>query len=157
MRRLQRHYQEVGIELTEARLRMANTPEHADLIDNPISTAPGFRVENVFVMAGVPKIMQAMLDNVKGQLKGGKPVLSRAVHCNLGEGTIAAGLGAIQEKYPEVDVGSYPRFGSGNGFRVSLVMRHTDAKVLENVVTEVCQLIQGLGGEPRLDPNEQNS
>lgn len=151
LRRLQKHYQEIGLELTEARLRMANTPEHAELIDNPISTAPGFRVDNVFVMAGVPKIMQAMLDNVKGQLKGGQPVLSRAVHCNLGEGVIAAGLGAIQEQYPQVDIGSYPRFGGAGGFRVSLVMRYTDAQILERVVNEVCALIQQLGGEPRLD------
>jgi molybdenum cofactor synthesis domain-containing protein len=153
LRRLQKHYREIDLELTEARLRMANTPEHATLIDNPISTAPGFQVENVFVMAGVPKIMQAMLDNIKGRLKGGKPVLSRAVHCNLGEGIIAAGLGAIQKRYPEVDIGSYPRFGS-SGFRVSLVVRHTDAGVLDKVIDEISALIRELGGEPRPDDED---
>jgi molybdenum cofactor synthesis domain-containing protein len=155
--RLQTHYQEIGLELTEARLRMANTPEHATLVDNPVSTAPGFRVENVFVMAGVPKIMQAMLDNIKGQLHGGKPMLSSAVHCNLGEGIIAAGLGELQKKYPEVDIGSYPRFGSGGGFRVTLVMRHTDPAVLEKVTGEVCDLIRELGGEPRLQENQPST
>lgn len=150
LRRLQKHYRETGLELTEARLRMANTPERAALIDNPISTAPGFRVENVFVMAGVPQIMQAMLDNVKNDLQGGKPVLSRTVLCNLGEGTIAAGLSAIQEVYPQVDIGSYPRFGSGP-FRVTLVLRHTDGQLLDSVMEKVTALIKSLGGEPRFD------
>ena len=79
LRRLQHHYNDNGLELTAARLRMANTPEGASLIDNPISTAPGFRVGNVFVMAGVPKIMQAMLASLKDQLHGGQPMLSRTV------------------------------------------------------------------------------
>lgn len=145
--RLQRHYAEVGLALTEARLRMANTPEDVELIDNPISSAPGFRIENVFVMAGVPSIMQAMLDSVKGGLRGGRPVLSRSIRCNLGEGTIAAGLGAIQQRYPEVDIGSYPRFtGVSDGFRVTLVLRHTEAERLERVLAEVVALIVSLEG-----------
>jgi molybdenum cofactor synthesis domain-containing protein len=152
--RLKAHYAEIGLELTEARLRMANTPEHATLIDNPISAAPGFRVENVFVLAGVPKIMQAMLDNVKGQLEGGKPVLSRCVVCNLGEGVIAGGLEAIQQRHPAVEIGSYPRFGGG-GFRVTLVVRHTDAALIDTVLAEVCALIRELGGEPRLEGESQ--
>jgi len=150
LQRLQAHYAEAGLELTTARLRMANTPEGAELVDNPVSTAPGFRVENVFVLAGVPKIMQAMLDHVLPQLQGAKPVLSKAVLANLGEGIIAAGLGAIQNRYPQVDIGSYPRFGGADGFRVSLVMRHTDAELLEQVSQEVCALVRELGGEPRL-------
>ena len=150
LRRLQAHYAAAGLELTEARLRMANTPEHAELIDNPISTAPGFRVENVFVLAGVPKIMQAMLDHVVPQLQGGKPVLSRSVLCNIGEGLIAAGLGAIQNNYPHVDIGSYPRFGGNDGYRTTLVMRHTDAELLAQVCQQVCALVRELGGDPQL-------
>ncbi|MEZ5590711.1 MAG: competence/damage-inducible protein A [Gammaproteobacteria bacterium] len=150
LRRLQAHYAEMGLELTAARLRMANTPQDAELIDNPVSTAPGFRVENVFVLAGVPKIMQAMLDHVLPQLQGGKPVLSTAVLANLGEGVLAAGLGAIQARYPQVDIGSYPRFGGADGYRVSLVMRHTDSALLEQVSAEVCALVRELGGEPQL-------
>ena len=149
LRRLQAHYASAGLELTAARLRMANTPEHAELIDNPISTAPGFRIENVFVLAGVPKIMQAMLDHVLPQLRGGKPVLSRSVLCNIGEGLVAAGLGAIQNNYPQVDIGSYPRFGGSDGYRTTLVMRHTDPELLAAVYVQVCALVRELGGDPQ--------
>ena len=150
LRRLQDHYRDTGIELTAARLRMANTPEQATLIDNPISAAPGFRIENVFVLAGVPKIMRAMLDHVTSQLEGGKPMLSRSVFCNLGEGLVAAGLQTIQERHPDAEIGSYPRFSSG-GFRVSLVTRHTDSDQLDVIVDEICTLVRELGGEPILD------
>ena len=153
LRLLQTRYADTGLELTEARLRMANTPEHAELIANPISAAPGFRVENVFVMAGVPKIMQAMLDNVKGELKGGLPTLSRSVLCNLGEGTIAKGLGDIQQRYADVDIGSYPRFG-GEAFRVTLIIRHSDDELLQQVQQDIADLITSLGGEARLDADE---
>ena len=150
--RLQRHYGEAGLELTAARLRMAEVPEHASLIDNPISTAPGFRVENVFVLAGVPRIMQAMLDGLKSQLRGGSRLLTQSVVTNLGEGTIAAGLSDLQLRFPDVEIGSYPRFGSGpGGFRVTLVLRHTDAARLERVAAALCALIQDLGGESRLE------
>src|SRR6185312_17280961 len=90
--RLQRHYPPGG--LNEARLRMAHVPEGASLIDNPISAAPGFRIGNVHVMAGVPAIMRAMFDGLKHGLVGGRPVLSRTLSAHLGEGVIAAGLGA---------------------------------------------------------------
>lgn len=146
-RRLEAHYQSAGLELTAARLRMARTPTDAILIDNPISSAPGFQVENVFVMAGVPRIMQAMLDSLRGRLKGGATVLSRTVSCNLGEGVIAAGLGEIQQRYPAVDIGSYPRFGAEGGFRVAVVLRHTDETLLAAATDEVSALIQQLGGD----------
>jgi len=153
-RRLMEHYEHSEMELNEARMRMAQTPEHATLIDNPISTAPGFQVENVFVMAGVPSIMRAMLDGVKGGLVGGVPVLSRTVLCNLGEGMVAGGLGEIQERYPEVDIGSYPQYARGE-FRVSLVMRGTDAAELDVCADEVRAMITGLGGTPKdLDEDE---
>ncbi|MDX1606475.1 MAG: competence/damage-inducible protein A [Candidatus Competibacterales bacterium] len=158
--RLERHYTRTGLELTEARLRMANTPEAATLIDNPVSSAPGFQVGNVFVLAGVPRIMQAMLDGIKDRLQGGRPVLSRSLLCNLGEGTLAAGLGEIQRRHPEVEIGSYPRFGSGS-YRVTLVLRHTDEDRLEQVLDEVSTLIRGLGGDPRAreddDPDEDEA
>jgi len=146
-RRLETHYRAAGLELTEARLRMARTPEDAILIDNPISSAPGFQVENVFVLAGVPKIMQAMLDHIKSRLRGGQRVLSHTVSCNLGEGIIAAGLGEIQRRYPQVDIGSYPRFGASGSFRVAVVLRHTDTDLLTTAAHEVATLIQHLGGE----------
>ncbi len=153
-RRLVEHYEHSEMELNEARMRMAQTPEHASLIDNPISTAPGFRVENVFVMAGVPSIMRAMLDGVKGGLAGGVPVLSRTVLCNLGEGMVAGGLGELQDRYPEVDIGSYPQYARGE-FRVSLVMRGTDAVELDACADEVRAMVTGLGGTPKdLDEDE---
>ncbi len=149
LRRLEAHYAEAGLPLTEARLRMANTPEHAELISNPISSAPGFRVENVYVLAGVPQIMQAMLDDVKGRLRGGLPMLSCSVLCNLGEGVLAAGLGAIQRDHPDVEIGSYPRFAGPDGFRLSLVLRATDPARLDVATEAVAALVRELGGVPR--------
>lgn len=146
-RRLDAHYRYSGRELNEARLRMANTPEGADLIDNPISTAPGFRVENVFVMAGVPSIMQAMLDGVKGSLVGGARVLSRTILCNLGEGTVADGLGVLQKTYSDLEIGSYPQYARGE-FRVSLVVRGTDPVRVEECAGLIVALIRRLGGTP---------
>jgi molybdenum cofactor synthesis domain-containing protein len=137
-------------DLNEARLRMAHTPEGATLILNPVSRAPGFRIGNVFVMAGVPVVMQAMLDGVLPGLKGGKPVLSRAIVCNLAEGIIAKGLGALQQRYPDLDIGSYPSFRR-TGYGVSLVLRGTDAARLAAAVEELKSLIRELGDEPQED------
>lgn len=148
-RRLEEHYRQSGREINEARLRMAKTPEGATLIDNPISTAPGFQVENVFVMAGVPSIMRAMLEGVKGNLVGGAKVLSRTVLCTLGEGTVADGLAAIQKAHPDIDIGSYPQYSRGE-FRVSLVMRGTDAAALDGCRDEIMGLITSLGGVPQI-------
>lgn len=106
VRRLRHHY---GTDtINDARLRMARIPKGAELIDNPVSHAPGFRIENVFVMAGVPRIAQAMLDTVKDGLRGGAPVHSRSVTAYIKEGDIAEPLGAIQERYAAVEIGSYP-------------------------------------------------
>lgn len=142
------HYERTGRELNEARLRMANTPEGAVLVKNPISTAPGFRVENVYVMAGVPMVMQAMLEGIKPELVGGKTVLSRAVASYIGEGNMAAGLAALQEKYAALDIGSYPFYKAGNRFGTTIVLRHTDAALLDEAVQEVAALMTSLGGEP---------
>ena len=152
-RRLVERYEQSDMELNEARLRMANTPEDATLIDNPISTAPGFRVENVFVMAGVPSIMRAMLDGVKDGLVGGQPVRARTVLCNLGEGTVAEPLGGLQIDFPDIDIGSYPQYSRGQ-FRVSLVMRGTNPETLDACVEAVIRMVRGLGGEPRLEEDE---
>ena len=145
---MEAHYARTGRELNEARLRMANTPEGAALVKNPISTAPGFRVENVYVMAGVPMVMQAMLEGIKPELIGGKTMLSRAVASYIGEGNMAAGLTALQEKYSALDIGSYPFYKAGNRFGTTIVLRHTDAGMLEDAVQEVAALMTSLGGEP---------
>jgi len=149
LRRLDAHYERTGIELNEARLRMANTPEGADLIDNPVSSAPGFRVENVYVMAGVPRICQAMFDGIKHTLVGGAPVLTRTVQCGLPEGKLAAGLKAIQDRFGEVEIGSYPSYRAG-GFGVAVVLRTTDAAVLAAATDAVAGLVRELGDTPEV-------
>ncbi|MBM3546701.1 MAG: competence/damage-inducible protein A [Alphaproteobacteria bacterium] len=134
--------------LNEARLRMAHVPEGATLVDNPVSRAPGFQLENVFVLAGVPLVMRAMFDGIKGKLRHGPPVLSRAVICSLGEGTLAKDLGEIQARFPDIEIGSYPYFRAG-GFGVSLVSRGTDPARLAAVTEALKAMIRGLGGDPR--------
>ncbi|HXQ51985.1 MAG TPA: molybdopterin-binding protein [Stellaceae bacterium] len=134
-------------ELNEARMRMAMTPEGATLIPNPISRAPGFRIGNVFVMAGIPSVMQAMFDGVKSGLKGGPPVLSRTIACTVPEGLLAKGLGEIQERWPDLDIGSYP-FTRRGTFGVALVLRGRDAARLDQAKEEVADLIRTLGGAP---------
>ena len=134
-------------ELNEARLRMAHTPEGASLIINPVSRAPGFRMENVFVMAGIPRVMQAMFDAVKHDLRGGRPMLARTVSCHLPEGIIAKGLGEIQNRYADLDIGSYPFYRRGE-FGTSLVLRGRDAVRLAAGTEEVIALVKGLGGTP---------
>jgi molybdenum cofactor synthesis domain-containing protein len=134
-------------DLNEARLRMAHIPQGAVLIDNPVSRAPGFQVGNVFVMAGVPSVMQAMFDGIKHRLVGGAPVLSRTVTCGLPEGVLAADLGRLQNRYPDFDIGSYPYYRRG-GFGTSLVIRGTDAARLGAAIAELFGMIAALGGEP---------
>ena len=151
VRRLQSHY-EPG-QLNAARLRMADVPEGAELVDNPVSQAPGFRMENVYVLAGVPTIMRAMLDGVLLQLVGGRPLLSRTVTCTLGEGLLAEGLGVIQDRHPDVSIGSYPYFRAGK-FGVSLVLRADDAWLLGAATEDVAVLIRSHGDEPQITEGE---
>ncbi len=135
-------------EFNAARQRMATMPRGATLIENAISVAPGFTIGNVHVMAGVPRIMQSMWETLAPTLHGGTPVESRAVHAmGLAEGALAAGLGAIQARYPEIDLGSYPFYrSSGNG--VALVAKGTDAEALERCIDEVATMIRELGHAP---------
>ena len=133
--------------INEARLRMADVPDGAELIHNPVSRAPGFRMGNVYVMAGVPSIMRAMFDGFAPYLAGGDKVLSRAVACFLPEGTVAKGLSDIQDRHAEVDIGSYPFFNSGK-FGCTLISRSANRKSLDQVVEQIRQLIVDCGGEP---------
>jgi len=146
--RLEQHYG--AGKVSPARLLMARAPEGAVLVDNPVSAAPGFRIENVYVMAGVPAIMRAMIDHVVPMLAGGPVVLSRSVACEIGESVLADPLGAIQAAHPEVDIGSYPWFRNSR-FGVSLVARGTDPAALAIVVGEISAMIRSLGGEPVLE------
>ncbi len=135
-------------DLNEARLRMATFPDGAELIQNPVSAAPGYRVENVFVLAGVPQIMQAMFEGSRHLLSGGAPMLSRAVSVMLPEGAIAEGLGELQERYPDIDIGSYPAMRRRR-FGVSVVLRGTDSDRLDAALADLKQLLVDLGGEPK--------
>ena len=133
--------------LNEARLRMAHVPEGARLIDNPISAAPGFQIGNVYVMAGVPSIMRAMFDGLKGRLAGGKPMLSRTVSVFLGEGVIAKDLGQLQDRFPDLEIGSYPFFRQ-NRYGTSLVLRGVDKDRVDKAAAELADFVRRLGGEP---------
>ena len=135
-------------DLNEARLRMANTPEGACLIENPVSRAPGFCIGNVYVMAGVPAIMRAMFESLAPGLVGGPPLRSRSILSDLPEGNLAPRLGAIQARYGEVDIGSYPAFRAGSP-SVTVVLRATDEVRLEAAADEVRALIRELGAEPQ--------
>jgi molybdenum cofactor synthesis domain-containing protein len=130
--------------VNEARMSMADMPEGVELIDNPVSTAPGFRIENVYVMAGVPKIMQAMLDLVLPKLEGGIKVQARAITIYAPEGDVAIGLGRIQERFAEIEIGSYPFFrptGPGS----TIVFRGTDPAVIDQAVEALYALATELG------------
>src|SRR5262245_21272183 len=119
---LQAHYASRGMEFTDARKRMARMPRGAEHIDNPASMAPGYRIGNVQVMAGVPAIFQAVLDKVVPTLKTGTRLLSATVHCPFGEGTIGGPLGDIQKAHPDTIIGSYPVYQDGK-FWTELVVR----------------------------------
>jgi molybdenum cofactor synthesis domain-containing protein len=130
-------------ELNAARLRMAHTPEGADLVENPISGAPGFQVENVFVLAGIPSVMRAMFESLRHRLTGGERVLSHTIVAELPEGRMAEGLGAIQAANPDVEIGSYPFHKEGR-YGSRLVMRATDPERLGLVGDEVAALVRAL-------------
>ncbi len=134
-------------EFNEARKRMARVPVGGELIVNPVSKAPGFRIGNVFVMAGVPAIMRAMFEGFTHLLVGGEPVQSRAVAAHLPEGTIAQGLGELQARFPDLDLGSYPYYRQGK-FGTSIVARGTDAAAIDAAIDAVAQLMRTLGAEP---------
>lgn len=131
-------------ELTEARLRMARTPEGAGLIENPVSKAPGFQVENVFVMAGIPAIMQAMFASLQHCLVGGEPLKSRTVSVEKGESFVADGLARLQERYAEVEIGSYP-FNRNGTFGTRLVLRAADDGLLDAASADLESLLAELG------------
>jgi molybdenum cofactor synthesis domain-containing protein len=132
-------------DLNEARLRMARIPHGADLIENPISKAPGFNLGNVYVMAGVPSIMQAMFDAVAPTLKTGVKMLSVSLDTGgLPEGAYGTPLAAVQKEHPGVIIGSYPAF-DGQRFRNQIVLRARDATVLEQARAAVAVMLETLG------------
>jgi molybdenum cofactor synthesis domain-containing protein len=144
--RLERHY--APGEFNPARQRMATMPRGAKLIDNAISIAPGFTIGNVHVLAGVPRIMQAMFESLAQTLQGGPPVASRTVHADgVMEGRIAEGLALIQSRWPSLDVGSYPYYRLGGG-GVALVAKGVDGEAVEAAARDITMLLRAVGGRP---------
>ena len=136
---LQAHYDRSGLEFNAARRRMARIPDGATLIDNPVSTAPGFTLGNVHVMAGVPNIFQAMVASVLPKLTGGAPLLSQSLRVNRGEGEIAAGFGALAAEFPDLSMGSYPFIQNG-AHGTNLVIRGTDPARLDTAMVRLVAL-----------------
>ncbi len=137
--RLLRHYR--PDEVNAARLKMADVPEGAALIDNPVSAAPGMQIENVFVLPGVPAIMRAMFDGLRHRLKGGEPMRARTLSAFTTEGRVAAPLAAVQAAHADVEIGSYPFVRYGR-FGVSLVVRGTDGTCVDAAADAVRDLLR---------------
>ncbi len=140
---MERHYEPST--LSEARLKMADIPEGAALIENLVSGAPGIHINNVFVLAGVPKILQAMFDSLIDRLIGGPPILTASVCTNLTESKLAEGMTEIQNEYEEVGIGSYPYFKRGK-LGVNIVLRSVDKALLLKQTNLIEALINELGG-----------
>jgi molybdenum cofactor synthesis domain-containing protein len=132
-------------DLNEARLRMCRIPHGAELIANQISAAPGFHIGNVFVMAGVPRIMQAMLDVIGPTLETGAKMLSETIEAGLPEGAYGAALGEVQKRFSQTSIGSYPHYNtSGGGFTNQIVVRSKEPEILAQAAAEVRAMIERL-------------
>jgi molybdenum cofactor synthesis domain-containing protein len=138
---LESRWKSTGTEVNEARLRMARIPEGAALIVNSVSAAPGFRIGNVHVMAGVPVIMKAMLEAIAPTLKGGRKVQSVTIRCGIGEGAIGGPLAALQDEFPDVKMGSYPQMGQAF-VMTELVLRSSDPARLEAAAAKVRDMVR---------------
>ncbi len=149
---LQEYY---GDKINEGRMRMANIPVGAELLDNPVSWAPGFRLDNLYVLPGVPRIMQAMFDTFKHTLAAGRPVHSRTVNAYLPESVAATGLAAVQERFADVEIGSYP-YVRDQRFGCALVARSVDETRLADATAAIVQLVSGLGAEHEVVDGESS-
>ena len=138
---LQSYYKEG--ELNEARLKMTLLPKGAELVENPVTKAPGFKMENVFVMAGIPSIMQGMLEGAKVFLKIGNKMTSKSIDVFMPESYVAEELSKMQDNYPEVEIGSYP-FNKEGQFGTSLVMRSANLDILERCASDVAEMVKKL-------------
>jgi molybdopterin-biosynthesis enzyme MoeA-like protein len=137
-------YYETRGGLNEARLRMARVPEGAELIPNRYTGAPGIRIANVFLMAGVPQITAGMLDALSGTLEGGAPMLSETVGCWVAESEVAVLLAQTEREHPGTQIGSYPFWRDGRG-GANFVIRSTDAEVLAACTRALVAALEALG------------
>lgn len=138
---LQAHYDKTGLELNETRLRMARIPDGAELIDNPVSSAPGFSLNNVHVMAGVPSVFQGMVASVLPGITGGTPLLSQSLRVMRGEGDIAPTLAAIAVDFPELSVGCYP-FQKDGAYGANIVVRGTEGAQVDAAMVRLAKELQ---------------
>ena len=152
---LMAYSRERGIEPNEARMRMARIPDGARLIDNEVSMAPGFQIGNVFVLAGVPEIARSMFRAASPLLHGGPRMLSRSIRVHCGEGTIADRLRALQQEFPDVDMGSYPWRDDGV-FGTSIVLRSIDHDLLDTAFGRVMCACEEVGGNPLEEHGESS-
>ena len=130
------------------RIKMTKMPEKANLILNPLTVAPGFYLENVFVLPGVPKIMQAMFLNIVKILEYGDPIIFKTINTDLYESIFAESLAKIQNKYHDCEIGSYPTFASKKNFEgVNIVVTGINKKNIINVIKEISNTIITLGGK----------
>lgn len=136
---LEAHYARTGAELNDARLRMARIPDGATLIDNPVSTAPGFTIQNVHVMAGVPAVFEAMVSSVLPTLTGGQPLLSQTLRIERGEGEIAGPLAQLAADFADLSIGSYP-FQSNGIYGAHIVIRGHDGAQVDAAMTRLSEM-----------------
>ena len=136
-----------GDRITDARLRMARVPQGAELLPNPVSGAPGIRVGNIFIMAGVPKITQGMLAGLEGQLEGGRPVLSRSVGAWIGESAVAELLRDTERAHDGAQIGSYPFWRDGR-VGANFDIRSPDPAVLAGCTDALLAGLRAAGVEP---------
>lgn len=140
-KRLQTHYSKLKVELNESRLKMAKIPKGAELIDNPVSSAPGFIVENIFVLPGVPKILQGMFNGIEDKIKGVTNIISKNIIVFSAEGEIAEFLEAIQDKYSDVSIGSYPYFRPPD-VGTNIVLRSINQNLINDATIAICQKLE---------------
>jgi molybdenum cofactor synthesis domain-containing protein len=139
---MQERFTAMGAEMNEARMRMTRIPAGADLVHNKVSAAPGFWIGNVIVMAGVPSIMQAMLDEAAPKLKTGVKMMSETVCANAREGDIGTELGQVAKAHPEVIIGSYPFIDEKRGPNTNIVLRARDAQRLAAARRDVEKMLE---------------
>ena len=143
---LQKHYQNTDLEFNAARQKMADIPMDATLIDNPLSAAPGFILENVHVLPGVPSILQAMFEGLSARLQGGVVMTRITVQCATGEGSIATILADVQAAHDGISIGSYPWFKPGN-FGTAVVISGLDEVVARQAAEAVAAAVRAFGAE----------
>ena len=146
MKLLKKHYEKSNIDFNEARQKMAIIPKGALLINNPVSVAPGFYIKNVYVFAGVPKIMQSMFNSISGKLTGGVILKSKTITCDIGEGKIAYNLNQIEKQFSNMKIGSYPYFNP-QSFGTSIVIRSEKIEDIGLAIEKLIKIIKEFGGK----------